>query len=123
SDRISRRWTLRLDYAVNALAMAGLMGGPNLRVLYIIAFVVGFFGIGGSVVLGPLFGEVFGERHLGKILGVFMTCGAVAGFLGPYLAGYLFDRTGSYAAAFMAAAGVAAGGAVIAFFIRPPHPR
>ncbi len=121
SDRIGRRWTLRLAYVVNALAIAGLMAGLDIGMLYIIAFAVGFFGIGGSVVLGPLFGEMFGQLHLGKILGVFMTCGAVAGFLGPFLAGYLFDLTGSYSSAFMVAAAMASGGALLAFFIRLPR--
>jgi MFS family permease len=121
SDRIGRRWTLRLAYVVNALAIAGLMAGLEVRLLYTIAFTVGFFGIGGSVVLGPLFGELFGQLHLGKVLGVFMTCGAVAGFMGPFLAGYLFDLTGSYSAAFIAATGIASGGALLTFLIRPPR--
>ncbi|MEE9201839.1 MAG: MFS transporter [Dehalococcoidia bacterium] len=121
SDRIGRRWTLRVAYVVNALAIAGLMAGLEIRLLYTIAFTVGFFGIGGSVVLGPLFGEMFGQLHLGKILGAFMTCGAVAGFVGPFLAGYLFDRTGSYSSAFIVATAIAAGGAVLTFLIRPPR--
>jgi MFS family permease len=123
SDRIGRRWTLRLAYVVNALAIGGLMVGLNLQLLYIIAFTVGFFGIGGSVVLGPLFGEMFGQLHLGKILGAFMTCGALAGFVGPFMAGYLFDLTGNYSAAVLGAAGIATGGAVLAFLIRPPGRR
>lgn len=121
SDRLGRRWTLRVAYAVNALAIAGLMADLEIGLLYIIAFTVGFFGIGGSVVLGPLFGEMFGQLHLGKVLGAFMTCGAVAGFVGPFLAGYLFDLTGSYSSAFMAATGMASGGAFLAFLIRPPR--
>ncbi|MDP7240899.1 MAG: MFS transporter [Dehalococcoidia bacterium] len=121
SDRIGRRGTLRLAYVMNALAITGLVVGLNLQLLYTIAFAVGFFGIGGSVVLGPLFGEMFGQLHLGKILGAFMTCGAAAGFAGPYTAGYLFDLTGNYSAAFMGAAGIAITAAILSFLIRTPR--
>ena len=117
SDHIGRRGTLRLSYVINALAISGLMVGLNLQLLFIIAFAVGFFGIGGSVVLGPLFGEIFGQLHLGKILGAFMTCGAAAGFVGPYMAGYLYDLTGDYSAAFLGAAGIATMAAILAFLI------
>lgn len=121
SDHIGRTWTLRLAYGANALAFAGLLVTSELGWLYAIALSVGFFGMGGSVVLGPLLREFFGERYLGKLLGTFMTCGIVSGFLGPYFTGYLFDLTGNYSLAFGVATGIAVGAALLTFLIHPPR--
>ena len=72
-------------------------------------------------IVAPTIAEYFGTRAVGAIFGAIVFFGTVGGAIGPILAGRIFDDTGSYAAAFLTLAGMAAAGLVLVLSL--PKPR
>lgn len=103
SDRIGTFTTIRIAYAIEAVALVALMWLPAREALLgsLVAFGVGF--AASDTMLVKVIPDVFGVRAIGAIMGV-LTLGWRSGAaLGPAAAGFLYDLTGSYTAPFGAA--------------------
>src|SRR5574341_654525 len=103
SDRLGTFATIRIAYAIEAVALATLVWLPSREALLgsLIAFGVGF--AASDTMITKVIPDVFGMRAIGAIMGVLTLgwrCGAA---LGPAAAGFLYDLTGSYAVPFGAA--------------------
>ncbi|MFT7650028.1 MAG: MFS family permease [Candidatus Poriferisodalaceae bacterium] len=103
SDRIDRRYVVRLAFMIETAAFFGLAFSTGLSVLYPSAVAFGF-AYGASVTVFPaLVGDYFGRAHSGAIVGrIFATAGSMAA-VGPYVAQLLVDSSGSYRVAFILA--------------------
>jgi MFS family permease len=103
SDWIGTLTTIRVAYAIQALALLVLLWVPSREALLasLVAFGAGF--AASDTMITTVIADVFGVRALGAIMGVLTLgwrCGAA---LGPAAAGFLYDLTGSYAVSFGAA--------------------
>ena len=106
SDRIGTVTTMRIAYAVQALALLALLWLPSREALFgsLAAFGAGF--AAADTMIAKVIPDVFGVRAIGAIMGV-LTLGWRSGAaLGPAAAGFLYDLSGSYAVPFGAAPGV-----------------
>jgi MFS family permease len=106
SDRIGTITTMRIAYAVQALALVALLWLPSREMLFgsLAAFGAGF--AAADTMIAKVIPDVFGVRAIGAIMGV-LTLGWRSGAaLGPAAAGFLYDLVGSYAVPFGAAPGV-----------------
>jgi MFS family permease len=106
SDRIGTITTMRIAYAVQALALLALLWLPSRETLFgsLAAFGAGF--AAADTMIAKVIPDVFGVRAIGAIMGV-LTLGWRSGAaLGPAAAGFLYDLSGSYAVPFGAAPGV-----------------
>jgi MFS family permease len=106
SDRIGTVTTMRIAYAVQALALLALLWLPSRETLFgsLAAFGAGF--AAADTMIAKVIPDVFGVRAIGAIMGV-LTLGWRSGAaLGPAAAGFLYDLSGSYAVPFGAAPGV-----------------
>ncbi|MDP6510993.1 MAG: MFS transporter, partial [Dehalococcoidia bacterium] len=120
SDRLGRRATLTMCFALQGLALLAVPSVGGAAMLSTTMCILGL-AYGGFVALyGPIVGEAFGLTHLGKILGLSFTNGIWAAILGPLvLGGYLVDITGGYQWSFILG-GVSCGiAAVLTFAARP----
>jgi len=68
----------------------------------------GFSHGGLFTIVAPTVAEYFGIRSVGAIFGSIVFFGTIGGAIGPILAGRMFDVTGSYDAAFVTLASMAA---------------
>lgn len=104
SDRIDRRWAVRLALGLEVLAFLGLASANGLGQLYLSAVAFGF-GYGGAVSVFPaLVGDYFGRTNAGSIVGSMFASAGISAAIGPYVAALIFDSTGSYRSAFVVAA-------------------
>ena len=81
--------------------------------LYAVALGYGFSHGGLFTVVAPTVAEYFGTRAVGAIFGGIVFFGTVGGAIGPILAGRVFDETGTYLAAFVTLASMAALGLLL----------
>ena len=103
SDWIGTLTTIRIAYAIEAVALVALMWLPSREALLgsLVAFGVGF--AASDTMITKVIPDVFGMRAIGAIMGV-LTLGWRSGAaLGPAAAGFLYDLTGSYTLPFGAA--------------------
>ena len=103
SDRIGTVTTMRIAYAVQALALLALLWLPSRETLFgsLAAFGAGF--AAADTMIAKVIPDVFGVRAIGTIMGV-LTLGWRSGAaLGPAAAGFLYDLSGSYTGPFGAA--------------------
>jgi MFS family permease len=123
SDRLGRRHTLTLCFALQGLVLLSMTLAEGRAVLSASMAVLGL-AYGGFVALyGPIMGEFFGLTHMGKIMGLSFTNGIWAAILGPLiLGGYLVDVTGNYQWSFVLAGVACIVAALMAFLIQPPAP-
>jgi sugar phosphate permease len=102
-DRISdAKYASALGFFLMAVGMFLLLKTTSVTVLFVYALLFGF-GYGSMTVLMPfLLADRFGRHILGASYGmlVFFVM-AIGGFIGPILTGYIYDRTGSYAKAWL----------------------
>jgi MFS family permease len=106
SDRIGTITTMRIAYALQALALLALVWLPSRETLFgsLAAFGAGF--AAADTMIAKVIPDVFGVRAIGAIMGV-LTLGWRSGAaLGPAAAGFLYDLSGSYAVPFGVAPGV-----------------
>ena len=106
SDRIGREWAWTLGllgFAVCYGALLLLPAHPSPGLLYVMVAAQGLLGYGLASVFGAIPAEIFQGRHYGTIFGT-LNLGANfgAGF-GPWVAGAIYDRTGTYATAWLLA--------------------
>ncbi|HLC40236.1 MAG TPA: MFS transporter [Methylomirabilota bacterium] len=109
ADRVGTKQTFRFCLVGQIVALAWMLTGPSLSVLYVLIF---WFGLGSAgsdtmVVKGAV--EIFGTRSIGAVMGMLSFHWRLGGALGPAVAGFIYDATGSYALAFGLAATSLAG--------------
>jgi len=83
------------------IALLLLVRGVGMMMLFALVFGFGFAAYG--PVIPAVCAEVFGKANMGSIFGAVTTGGALGGAAGPVITGFIFDRTGSYAAAWLLA--------------------
>ena len=94
----------------------------SLYLLLAILFLAGICLVGYQGVSYALIGELAGKAKTGTALGMMITINAAAATLGTPLFGYIVDRTGSYAIAWQALAGILGLGIVaLATLLREPR--
>lgn len=102
-DRVAdAKYVAALGFFVMAAGMALLIKADTVVVLYLFAVVFGI-GYGSMAPLMPyLTADRFGRKVLGSAYGmlIFFVAG-VGGSLGPVIGGLIYDRTGSYANAWL----------------------
>jgi MFS family permease len=123
SDRVGREWAWTLGglgFAVCYAALLLLPAHPSVGLLYVMVAAQGLLGYGLASVFGAIPAEIFQGRHYGTIFGT-LNLGANfgAGF-GPWLAGMIYDRTGTYALAWLLAIGACAL-SVLAIWLAAPR--
>ena len=121
ADRISVKYVAILCFMLQAGGLLVLIS-PTARA-GTPAF-IGIFGLamGGLFVLEPLvIREYFGLESFASIYGGLWAFETLGWGAGPYITGYIFDKTGSYASAFIAFIVATLLAAVLMLFLR--HPR
>ena len=105
------------------IALLSLMTHQSsLYLLLPVLFLAGICLVGYQGVSYALIGELAGKAKTGTALGMMITINAAAATLGTPLFGYIVDRTGSYAIAWQALAGILGLGIVgLATLLREPH--
>jgi MFS family permease len=123
SDRVGREWAWTLGGIGFAICYATLLllpAHPSIGLVYLMVTSQGLLGYGLASVFGAIAAEIFQGRHYGTIFGT-LTLGANAGAgFGPWVAGVIYDRTGSYAAAWLLAIGACVV-SVVAIWIAGPR--
>ena len=121
SDKLGRKQTLILCYALQGVVLFGFLGVSKVWMLYIVTGLLGLCYGGYAAVFAPLVGEFFGLAHSGKLIGIYMTVGVFSGVLGPALAGWLFDVTGTYEVAFIIAGALALAAVALVLVSKPAY--
>ena len=102
-DRITdAKYAAALGFLLMAIGMGLLIGADTAVVLYLFAVIFGF-GYGSMAPLMPyLTADRFGGQVLGSAYGmlIFFVAG-FGGSIGPVIGGLIYDRTGSYANAWL----------------------
>jgi MFS family permease len=106
SDWIGRRAALAVSLALQALSFGALALPTGAGSLLGAAALYGFAYGAVTALMPAIVTDFFGPAHAGSLVGLIFGIAGPTASLGPVLGGYLFDRTGSYAWAFAAAAGL-----------------
>lgn len=119
ADRLGGKRIVVVLFVLMAAAVAGLTRSASLETAYALAAVVGFCFGGFLAVYPTLTADAFGRRDFSINYGLVFVGYGLGCFAGPLLGGWIHDRTGSYGAAFLFAAGLAAlTGLVLPFVLR-----
>lgn len=122
SDKLGSKRLLILSMTLPAVALVALVFATGQVWLYIITGIYGF-GYGGiSAAVPKLASEYYGVRSLGALLGIIQLAFAAGGAVGGPLAGYIFDRTGSYASAFVVLALLVGVAFLLCLSLQAPKP-
>jgi len=118
SDAIGRKGALILVYLIHALAFGLFALWPEPAGLTISAVLFGLTAWSIPAIMAAACGDVLGDRLAPAALGFITLFFGIGQALGPSVAGAIADATGSFFAAFLLAAGVAALGAIGAALLR-----
>jgi MFS family permease len=119
ADHVSIRKFLAVTHAGFALACTSLFFAGTTWQLPLFVLMWGMclgFSAGGYAALMP---ECFGTRELSTIMSQFMILQVLGSGFGPKLSGIIYDKTQSYAVAFVTAATLYALTAMLIFMTRP----
>jgi MFS family permease len=104
SDRVAdRRHALLPAFGLLLLSLAVLLAVRNAASLLVFAALYGLGYAGYGPVIPALTADLFGLEDMGTVFGAVTAGGALGGAAGPYLTGVIFDRTGTYAWAWVVA--------------------
>jgi MFS family permease len=120
SDRVGRKLTFLLAFALKGTGFLLLLAAPNLVLLFIFSVILGLSYGAWTPVFPAVVGDFFGPRAMGRIYSVLTTTFLLGGICGPILAGRVFDRTGSYLAAFVFFSIICYVAACLSLFVKPP---
>lgn len=109
--------------ALGALLMLWLTRIADPWMLWAFAATFGILRTGSRVLMLGALGSYFGTEALTALIGVTNFIGMAGAAIGPPLAGLAYDRTGSYAIAFLMGAALWGLGTLAALALRPPVPR
>jgi MFS family permease len=117
SDRLGRRRTLALVYALQSAAFAtlGLWKGPSGAFLSALLFALTAWSI--PAVMAATSGDIAGPRLAPSALGFITVFFGVGQALGPLAAGRIAQSFGSFRPAFLAAGAAALAGAVLSLLL------
>ncbi|MFZ0827554.1 MAG: OFA family MFS transporter [Verrucomicrobiia bacterium] len=124
SDKIGRRWTLRLVLLFQAVLMfvaIPVTGSKDLApvVIVLVASLIGF-NYGANLSLFPAFAkDLWGLKTFGMNYGVLFTAWGMGGLVLPRLQQMLTAKSGSYQSSFITAAVLLIVGAALTLFIQP----
>jgi MFS family permease len=104
ADRQGARLVVWSCFALQLLALVGLLAGLPPSVLPVLVMLLGLGWGGADTVVAKLTPDIFGLRAIGSVMSILNLGWRVGAGLGPAAAGFVHDATGSYAAAFSAAA-------------------
>jgi len=122
SDKIGVKASLIISLSIPILTFIWLQSANEMWMLYLFAPTYGF-AYGALMAMMVLTAAMmFGLPALGVIIGVISFMYSLGGAAGPAMSGYLFDITGSYNAAFLVCAMLAALGLGMAIILRRPRP-
>lgn len=96
ADRLGRRQTLSVTFAVMAVMLLWWLGSTSAWALVVFAFVFGAAYGGHIAVLPAISADYYGGRNSSGIFGLLATNFGFGTLLGPALAGLAFDLTASY---------------------------
>jgi predicted MFS family arabinose efflux permease len=120
SDRIGVKYTLVICLSLLLFTFVWLQVTAGLWTLYLFAGIYGF-GYGAMIAMLTLApARLFGLVSLGTLVGVFTCIYTFGGGVGPVLTGYIYDVSGSYRAAFISFAALAAAGLALAGCLKQP---
>lgn len=120
SDRLGGRLAYLMCFVPLTGSLLALLVADEIMLLYAVMAVYGFAHGGFFTVVSPTVADYFGLRAHGAIFGVILFFGTIGGSIGPILAGRIFDIQGSYDMAFLALAGMAALGLLLAISLPAP---
>lgn len=121
SDRVGRKPSLIMGFALLAAALFWVMIAKEVWMLYLFAIIFGF-STGGLIALQPpVTAELFGLKAHGAILGTIVFGATTGGAFGSILAGYIFDITGSYYIAFLVSAVLTIASLILVSLLKPTH--
>jgi MFS transporter, OFA family, oxalate/formate antiporter len=120
SDWIGRRPALALSLALQASSFVALALPTGAASLLGAAALYGFAYGGVTALMPAIVTDFFGPAHAGSLVGLIFGIAGPTASLGPVMGGYLFDRTGSYASAFGAAAGLNLAALALLAMATPP---
>lgn len=105
SDRYGRRMPIVIGTAVGTLATALCAVAPDLTVLVVLRFVMGFAGAAGLVVGRAVISDVATGTVAAKLFGVLMALGGIAPIVAPLAGGVVVSDAGGWRGVFWVLAG------------------
>ena len=116
SDHIEREVVYVIGVVIMIASVAVLFSAATSAStigMYVYAVMLGIGYSATASIIPAMVSDRFSGPNFGAIIGIGMFAAAIGAALGPWLGGHLFDKTGSYALAFViaAACGVLAGAA------------
>ncbi len=119
ADKIGNRKVLLIGFSLVCVAFLWLAQARAEWALFVFAIIYGF-GYGGCEAQWPATtATLFGLSSLALILATNAIGFSIGAAIGPVLTGYIYDISGSYQAAFLIAAFVAAVAFTLALFLTP----
>ncbi len=101
SDRIGRKTTLGINFALQAFSWFWILGTQSSWMLILFASVFGLSYGGVSAIFPSIVGDYFGRLKAASLIGAIFTLAGIAAAVGPLAGGYLYDLTHSYRLAFL----------------------
>lgn len=108
ADRINLKWSMLVALAMVGLPLAVLVQFHSYWIMVLAAVSVGLASGGFMPAWGALLARIFGPLVFGRVMGRMQPIAIVMVMVAMPLSGHLFDLTGSYAAAFLTMACLAA---------------
>jgi len=118
ADRRGRPFALRTVLLIQGTALAALSFSHTSLTLYLGAMLYGLALWGMPIVISLLAAELAGPRLAAAALGLVIVLFSAGQVVGPILAGWLKDTSGSLELPLLVAAGIAWGGALLAFTVK-----
>lgn len=129
SDRIGRKTTLFVCFAVQAVAImliAQARTGGALATPVVMSVLSALIGAnyGANLALFPaVTKDYYGLKNFGVNYGLVFTAWGLGGFVLSLLAGTVYDRTHSFSFAYYCSAGLLVAAALVTFVVQPPKPK
>ncbi|MCY4581841.1 MAG: MFS transporter [Chloroflexi bacterium] len=118
SDRVQRKNSLTVIYAVRGLGFLALLVMPGTTGLWVFAVVAGGSWLATVPQTSALTAEVYGVRNVGSITGMLTMVHMCAGALAVLAAGLTFDYFGSYDPVWVVSVVLLAGASFLAWTLR-----
>tara|TARA_R100001509_G_scaffold150392_5_gene109333 strand:+ start:70 stop:1260 length:1191 start_codon:yes stop_codon:yes gene_type:complete len=118
ADRLRPTGALAVNLGLQALVWPFLLLQEGLPGLALATVLLGLCGGGAHPALSALLGRIYGARRFGAMLGLLTLLVIPFNFGAAPIAGLVFDRSGSYAPAFLLLSGFAVLGLLLTFVLK-----